>query len=784
MFDEVLWALVLVVLLVLIVRGLGGPRTRRPEDPLSARLGVVEEELGDLKAQLRLLVERVWFLEQGRGGPTDPPRTPEAATAVPPAAPEAEPVHAVPAGSAVPWSAPGASVGPAAPLPPPAATGGEVVPPPLARQAATPPAPPAPTRRDLEQRIGARWTTWLGVLAILFALGFFLRWALERELLGPLARVLVGVTAGVLLLTAGQRLHQRRNLPYLSEGLSGGGLGALYLSLYAAQSFYGLLGTAAAFYLMFLVTLAGAVVAVTSDRQVTAVLALLGGLLTPVLLATDRPDERVLLGYLLVLDCLALAVARYRSWPALGYVAWAGTALLVLPGLMRKPAAGQLAARLILLTVIWALFLALPMLRERTARERERELDLALVGLNAFGYFYAVYATLQWWAPAAQGPAALGLAVIYALVGERYRRRVPHETASAMTHQGVGAVLLTVGFGLALRGPWITLAWAAQGLALLAVAPLAGTLVASWGGIGALLLSAARVLWIDPEWHPPITRVWNAAFLIHLLVVAALGLAGMLAGRLGADQPPGLGRERSRDVVWLAGALVLAALLWREPQGLWPAALLSAEVAALGWLGCASRAPAFLLAAPLVAGVVVVRMFGPDALLARRGAAALVNLPLLTRIGACLAIGVAGRGLRGAKAAGAWPAVGRFLTGAAVVLLLVVLSLGWIAHQDVALAEARRAADWPAAEEVRWQTQVGLSLLWTVLAAIGLVWGLVRAVPILRYGALALLGVVIAKVFAVDLAAVHTGYRIVSFLVLGLVLLGVSYLYQRVRRPA
>jgi uncharacterized membrane protein len=39
-------------------------------------------------------------------------------------------------------------------------------------------------------------------------------------------------------------------------------------------------------------------------------------------------------------------------------------------------------------------------------------------------------------------------------------------------------------------------------------------------------------------------------------------------------------------------------------------------------------------------------------------------------------------------------------------------------------------------------------------------------------------------VFAVDLAAVHTGYRIVSFLVLGLVLLGVSYLYQRVRRPA
>jgi uncharacterized membrane protein len=72
--------------------------------------------------------------------------------------------------------------------------------------------------------------------------------------------------------------------------------------------------------------------------------------------------------------------------------------------------------------------------------------------------------------------------------------------------------------------------------------------------------------------------------------------------------------------------------------------------------------------------------------------------------------------------------------------------------------------------------------LWTAFAAAALVWGFVSAAPIVRYGALGLLGVVIVKVFAIDLAAVHTGYRIVSFLALGLVLLGVSYLYQRGRR--
>ena len=53
-----------------------------------------------------------------------------------------------------------------------------------------------------------------------------------------------------------------------------------------------------------------------------------------------------------------------------------------------------------------------------------------------------------------------------------------------------------------------------------------------------------------------------------------------------------------------------------------------------------------------------------------------------------------------------------------------------------------------------------------------------------RYAALALLGLTVLKVFLVDLAAVRTVYRVLSFLVLGVVLLGVSLLYQKTRPPA
>ncbi len=126
----------------------------------------------------------------------------------------------------------------------------------------------------------------------------------------------------------------------------------------------------------------------------------------------------------------------------------------------------------------------------------------------------------------------------------------------------------------------------------------------------------------------------------------------------------------------------------------------------------------------------------------------------------------------------------RGLPGAAAALLLLALSLHWIWYQNGFALAARRARDFAGVARVDWRTQVGLSLLWTLYAAAALAWGFVRGTPVVRYGALALFGLTVVKVFLVDLAAVSTVYRVVSFLVLGVVLLGVSALYQKTQRPA
>ncbi len=69
---------------------------------------------------------------------------------------------------------------------------------------------------------------------------------------------------------------------------------------------------------------------------------------------------------------------------------------------------------------------------------------------------------------------------------------------------------------------------------------------------------------------------------------------------------------------------------------------------------------------------------------------------------------------------------------------------------------------------------------WLLLAGVALLAvGFRRHAALLRWEGLALLAVTIVKVFLVDTSRLSQGYRIVSFLALGVLLLGVSFAYQR-----
>jgi uncharacterized membrane protein len=87
-----------------------------------------------------------------------------------------------------------------------------------------------------------------------------------------------------------------------------------------------------------------------------------------------------------------------------------------------------------------------------------------------------------------------------------------------------------------------------------------------------------------------------------------------------------------------------------------------------------------------------------------------------------------------------------------------------------------------AAKQLRWASQLALSVLWSVFAGLITAAGFRFRQRPWRIAGLVLFGVTLLKVVCSDIAGLEQFYRILALLALGVILLGVAWAYQRVVR--
>jgi uncharacterized membrane protein len=112
---------------------------------------------------------------------------------------------------------------------------------------------------------------------------------------------------------------------------------------------------------------------------------------------------------------------------------------------------------------------------------------------------------------------------------------------------------------------------------------------------------------------------------------------------------------------------------------------------------------------------------------------------------------------------------------------LILLAVGWEIHAYwwYLRWHLGYGGDWTLMHDYRMYAQFTYSAFFMLFGAVLLTAGFWRRAAFLRWQALVLLAVAIGKVFTVDVSALSQGYRILSFLGLGALLLGVSFVYQR-----
>jgi uncharacterized membrane protein len=188
------------------------------------------------------------------------------------------------------------------------------------------PAAPKAAQVSIEERLGARWSVWVGGAAIALGALFLVRYSIDQGLLGPPVRIGLGMLLALILIAAGEVLRRRDPGPppltavagsaataYIPGVLTATGTIAAFASTYAAHALYGFIGPGSAFLFLGAIGVA-AMFAAALHGPGLAGLGLVGALATPLLVVTDTPNAWALTLYLAIVTASAYALARLRNW--------------------------------------------------------------------------------------------------------------------------------------------------------------------------------------------------------------------------------------------------------------------------------------------------------------------------------------------------------------------------------------------------------------------------------------------------------------------------------------
>lgn len=525
------------------------------------------------------------------------------------------------------------------------------------------------SQANLESRIGSHWLNRIGIAALLIGVSYFLKFAFDNNWIGPAGQISIGLVAGIAIVIWSERFRAKGYKAF-SYSLKAVGIGALYLSLWAAFHVYSLIPSSVAFAMMLVVTAATSVMALSQDAQILAAFALVGGFSTPILLSTGENREVALFTYVAILDIATLVLVTFRPWRRLLVMSYVGTLILYLGWYWTFYDRTQLSLTLGYATLFFAIFAIAPLITLQPDGEHPilAAIPAVLAFVNAGVYFLEAYAMIQEVNKVNMAWFALALAAVYIFLSRQvHARKMTTGTSEILyyLHLALAIGFITVAIPIRLDAHWITIGWFIEAGVLLWIASRIHSDFLNAFALGALVLGVTRLLSID-NFHTT-QVIFNLRMATFAVAVAVLGAVAWF------------GAKREDETAQTISAIAVVAL----------------NVLALIAL---SRE---------------------------------VSDYYLRQMAGFRSTGYQWRG----------------------------------AYLDYHNLEIAR--------------DFSYSALWMAYGAMLMIIGFLRRSAFVRWQALILIAVTIVKVFVYDVSQLDRAYRIVSFIVLGALLLAISFVYQR-----
>jgi len=677
---------------------------------------------------------------------------------------------------------------------------------------------------DLEKFIGENLINKIGIAILVLGIGYFVKFAIDKDWINEIGRVFIGILAGGLLIGVAHRL--RKTLPAFSSVLVGGGLAVLYFTIAIAFHEYQIFPQTAAFLIMVVITGFSILLSVSYNRVELAVLAIIGGFTTPFMLSTGEGNYLVLFMYILILNVGMLVLAYLKGWKIINWIAYGFTVILY-GGWLATRVAGTLnppyLGALVFGTLFYFIFFLMNIINNLKEKARFAPSDITILLSNTFFYYASgMFLLMQIQKGLYQGLFTVALAAFNCFFAFLLYRQQQADRNLIYLLIGLVVTFISLAIPVQLEGNYITLFWALEAVLLLWLAQKSGlqligfssvivtglmiiSLLLDWQAIyfntnidGAMqimlnkgfvtsivaLVSLAATYKLLPKqpdsWHFRYIRLdvgfYRQLIGFILVVLLYFALALELHYHLSIRVASALNRTIISGTYNLA---FLVCLIFGMRLQLKPRILL--WVTSLGILGVF----AYMV------------LFSPTVLELLRsyfliGQAEFIGFffHYLNLILVLVLIYFINRNLAVFNQYyPALPTILRWGFGIAVVfiasseLLFHVLYFNF-SGQEVSSLPRNNAAE--AATQfsnlIQQTNKVGFPILWGLCAFAFMFMGLQQKNKSLRIMALALFTITLVKLFTYDIRGISEGGKIAAFISLGVLLLVISFMYQNIKR--
>jgi putative membrane protein len=676
---------------------------------------------------------------------------------------------------------------------------------------------------DLEKIIGESWINKIGILIVVIGVAIGAKYSIENELISPLTRIILGYLVGIGLLGFGIKLKPK--FEGYSAVLVSGAISIFYFITYFAYSFYDLIPQALAFVMMLIFTAFTVFTAIKYNRVVIAHIGLIGAYAVPFLLSSGSGRVDILFSYMLIINLGILFISIKKDWKSLHYSAFFFTWMIYGSWFADKSfdsgLQGYEALEIGFATAFFLVFYGVSLFNNIISKEKLDKVNIILILLNSFIYFgfgfgifnghsildsYLGLFTLF--------NAAIHFAVLFFIKSKKL-------ADSTLFYSTLGMVFtfITIAIPIQLDGNWVTLMWTAQGAILFWLGKTKK--ISIYEKISLPILGLAFLSFLE-DWERyryavdlDIQAFWNINFLTGILAILGYGFVVYLSRKHAeTEENQKFSPFNAIKSFYLPALLVLTAYLtfrneiayyfnyWLENSSLKGKEISEIDDYSLYNYDINVFKNIYLIAYSLV-------FFGGLALLNFHkfknkvlGISAIV-IGLLTLLSA-QTFGLEELGeLRYAYINGGsneyfdvnfnYILVRYLLWGSVAFALWAIFKntksiientkfhifLEMVIHISILNFLSNELVTWMDIAGYQDIFKLGLSILWSVYSLLLVSLGIYQKKKYLRISALVLFGVTLAKLFLYDISNLSTISKTVVLIVLGLLLLIISFLYNK-----